>query len=1565
MTARSRKSTVDWSVVEAGGIVPIVDNAARPDVDVMTARAYVHEALDGRTVVRLVPGALGEAEDLAMEFLGFATGARPQPVGTGARRAVGFPAWALVNDPANGRHALAMVKELERLSRLARSKPGAAKEGYDRLADRLERAAPQLLPTFWEQAGRSFVDAENPKQAAVCFALARTAERAHALAIEEDRVADVHLEFALAGALPVKALSQYAQDLAGRLPPGEAYRRYRTVAVMRVAGGLAPAAGLLDELAKLARAAKLKPADEAESVVAELVALPAAAKATPGFWKSASKPLVAACRKDPAVRHRLLALDPDPPGWGADLTEEWISLLEATGASGLLTAVPSTGDGLDAPAWLERLLVRRRRIYQRRRSPSLIALTERMVPRLLADGRAIDPFGSDAYGADLDVVDALIAGGVVVTGDPAGNRPLNVGGWAEDATPGARDLAALGGHAGLRELWQRSVVLAADHLRDKWGPGSARGPSTVDAIATAMAAWLRDQVLLSRDQTLVGLTELVAQVYRRRWAAAAASPAELDSLATAPVAPALARTLRAGIAAELTWPAYEEAMTRFGDPDAVRHHATWPYLTLCDGILAVVLDRDRVVLEHRLRIPKSALRYGPRLALHYVDGELLVGWDRHAYWSNRPDDILDLSGALWRSQTDDPHALPLPGGGVTTGYAPLHAGDRVVPPDERLATDGTTFWRLEVSWKGTERSMRWREYDPATGAAGEFSVPRFFDQTPGEPMPHEGVLLPLGGELVGVRTWTGDDGLRHGSDVDGRFVVFSDRGRRRLRHVVTMPGADESSAVTVGSDTAGAQRGETYAIHEPGTGRMASQVRSGTDVPPVMWWRYLGPRDEAGSRALRVLDTAQAQTLLAGVSPANSDEWAEQATAGVRATLPALAAAALAAGVAGQVVDAVQVVARLAELRSLAEVSAAQPGTGPSLSVSRDALLTAVDGLALGTHHGGRVMGRDLLDVGAEVGSIGAALAGAAAADLDYYAPDYGTVLGAEGALALRMLGPALPDEQRTALRGLLAALARSPFAGQSGTVRVLTLTSPEHASVTLGSVVRAGDHAAVVTGRKSVYQRPHQTEVTVVERDPTATFDPLPYQTLARPDGSRPAAGLVLAAHRQPSGWADGGRMVDLVHRFETDGPPPWRSEAVDRLAELTGMNRGEAALLLAGVPGLSSREVNFLPKATRETLGLSVAQARAARDALARVPTVTLVAILEAGLPADPGELWAHGPDVDGLATAWTSHFGQTRPVDSQLLAEATRFLTSGTGYAGPTGTDVSAVLQHVVAPAGPGRFEARWLQLCSVIIAWLAYRSPIDDPVRTALAGALSRIRAWLADPELSIAVGYQFGEPDVIASSALTWQPNRYQPSLSDRVLTPARLSGPDDPALTLLADVIEARAIAWLLSDGCDVLVGWAPPPGAPSGAYPHDPRVSAPSIVDEVAATTGLATEAAVYYLQLLALPDPTDKAVATWTGWNAKRVKELGDVLVSAGVAVRAKRERAGRSVFVPGGWLALRAPSSPIEAWKASLYGLARDGTLPLSVLVPTKPVASLFTEAWQRVRDGDPPRLEQLGG
>lgn len=190
------------------------------------------------------------------------------------RETLGFPAWALVNDPANGHHALALVKDIERLGRQARTRAGAAKEGFDALGTRLGRAVPHFLPTYYEQVARLFLQAENTSYAASFFGKAREAERVHGLVVDEDRQRAVFLEFAFAGALTVKALRQYVRDLVARLAPADAWAQFRRLLVERCAAGMPPYAALPQDVRALVKAAGLDREAAERDLVADLVGSP-------------------------------------------------------------------------------------------------------------------------------------------------------------------------------------------------------------------------------------------------------------------------------------------------------------------------------------------------------------------------------------------------------------------------------------------------------------------------------------------------------------------------------------------------------------------------------------------------------------------------------------------------------------------------------------------------------------------------------------------------------------------------------------------------------------------------------------------------------------------------------------------------------------------------------------------------------------------------------------------------------------------------------------------------------------------------------------------------------------------------------------------------------------------------------------------------------------------------------------------------------------------------------------------------------------------------------------------
>ncbi|EXG80707.1 hypothetical protein [Cryptosporangium arvum] len=859
-------------------------------VDVQLARSYQHPVLGGRTVVRLVPATLAEAEDLSMEFLGFSAPLRSAEVGTVARQALGFPAWALVNDPANGHHALALVKEIERLARTAKSRVGPAKEGFDELGRRLGAAVPHFLPTYYEEAGRAFLAADSPSYGAMMFGKAREAEQTYALAVDEEREHAVFLEFALAGALTVKALTAHARALAARSEPAEAYSRFRRLCVERTLGGLAPYAGMAADLRRLAKAAGLDQAEADADVLRELLSAPTLQKAPEPFWKAYRAALVRLGAGEPAVRGRLLTFFPENLG-----TTEWLELLEAAGATEALTAAAGTVDAAAEPTdgvagWFERAAKHRDSRYWRasRRSTALCALLERAASRLRADGVALR-IELD-WQSDLDLYDTALALGLAVA-DPSDEFQVSVDQWLDDDNDGRRDLAAF---AADPRFLPALVTAVEGALPRRPSPARVEAVLAASGLRVAVAHFLDD---LAEQIVRQGLPTLEAQLERLDKVVdgrlLALNPAAAERIRAHDLAPVLGRTLRSGLVDEFGWPALEEYVAssvpapRADDEEQqVTQVVQWPHLILRHGLQAAVLDGSGVVSSHHLRIPKDERGYLWLTAFRYVDGQLLVSWDtgpnRSAYWSGTPSDVLtELPFDAWH-QNDQ--SLPLPGGGRTSGGRPLRVGDRSHHRYDRVFSDGVSYWAAD------EETLV--EYDPATGERGRASMPAFFEAgaVDGEPIdvsssmlrplaPVGGPLAPAGGSsplgqvdgLVGWRVRTAADGVSVGTGIDGRTVRLAVGDEGTLVNAIRFPGSDavfgllrrerwrENTLTVVGEDG--------FVVSQVGVGARRDTFAAGTPlVPRAAGWHHLRPRDLVGSAALRAVTDEQAATLLAAAS---------------------------------------------------------------------------------------------------------------------------------------------------------------------------------------------------------------------------------------------------------------------------------------------------------------------------------------------------------------------------------------------------------------------------------------------------------------------------------------------------------------------------------------------------------------------------------------------------------------------------------------------------------------------------------------------------------------------------
>ena len=144
-----------------------------------------------------------------------------------------------------------------------------------------------------------------------------------------------------------------------------------------------------------------------------------------------------------------------------------------------------------------------------------------------------------------------------------------------------------------------------------------------------------------------------------------------------------------------------------------------------------------------------------------------------------------------------------------------------------------------------------------------------------------------------------------------------------------------------------------------------------------------------------------------------------------------------------------------------------------------------------------------------------------------------------------------------------------------------------------------------------------------------------------------------------------------------------------------------------------------------------------------------------------------------------------------------------------------------------------------------------------------------------------------------------------------------------------------------------------------------DPAVSAPEVVDHAATQLNVSHDAARYYLQMLGLMYPTDADIRRWNSWNAATQQAAIAELADRGLIVEGHRERAGRSWFLPGAWLEGRKKDRPTEEWKAKHYLLWQDlkvrPVLPGSPLL--MPIAQLYQQVWQRYIAGDVPGYVEL--
>ncbi len=1676
------------SLLTAGAVLPI-DTAGAGDRAVpLTARSYRHPAFGDRLVVRLVDAALGEGEDIAVGFLGLAPAAEPAVVGLGPRRPLAFPEWVLVHHPADGRHALAVVPELQKLAKQIRSRPKAALDGHHDIADRFARTLPHFLPTFFEQAARMFLAAGQDTYATQLFNKARKAEAQHGLPVDLNRLDEVYVEFAAARVVSATALASHAKELTAQLPADEALDRFCRLALRAAAAGVVPSTQSATAVNRLVRAATRAAgkagaaavADREAAYLTELLRLPVAAAAPAGWWKAHLPSVTALAGRDPAIRGSLLDLMPAD----RDNLLPWLALLTDTGALAGLSdpdapdpARPQDG----SVGWLRRFVSLVDSGHRRNRLPQLYPLVERMAERLRAElANTGETLAADG---DLDLLDLLLALQLPVA-PPKERDTLDLSHWAK--TGGERELLAVAGDDRFTAALRRGL----DQLDDQ--QHALRRMVETPGIRPLLTDWLQARI---RDRFATGLPYLPESV---NWLGKlpvealrlvssdpdhsggsdhSGDPGPGGALGQAldvDLAEHVARTLRGGIIDELGWPDWELAWHEVTGGDhrvELTRQEAWPYLILGGPTTVRVLGAEGIVLRHDLRIPAGDIWGRP--GYHYVDGHLLVYWqspahgyDLRGYWHSSPGEPQPIVGSHHGSR---PHrneiSLPLPGGGRTTGDGVLHVGDTAVPSSLPVITDGTSHWVYRRSEDDGDHA--WCEYDPASNTHGRRSVPRFLAELPvaGSRLRESASWLrpalsdratpaaaPVGG-LLGWRVVTLPDGSVRGEDLAGRTVTVA-RGQQPVAALV-LPGDDRPRAVLKGVvlvDPDGV-------VSAAGSPFSRDHTAGAAPLPAEKFLGNMLPRDPAGSTALRRMDRDTAAALLkvavdernaalaeevaraagrvatrpgltaatqaitglpvavpasvvgapAGTSGSGSsavgatgDDDTDALVELVRSTVPAVSHERVLSGVAGVLRLAARVRTDLDVVTERLTTSlSAPPVVAPTATASGptdEQLNLALDGLR-GSAYRARGSAYAFTQFQAFAARRSAATGGESAVRLHLDGPslpdalEWWPVLGGVAAVAYRAVAAATPDDHRQTLHALLTELDRLDLSAAAEPARWRRFTL----HLLDGDLENADGRRRYP--RPGILPLPDGAFLAVLNSSGTSTgycFEALyhdPAGLFAVPEPYTVRSSTPVGDQR-PAGWLAGFRT-----EWAARGPLPWRPEAAEQFAELTGVTPTTAKLVLAGLPYADS--ANTVPAELRRTLGIKqVGEVKLAFQTLNEASPQVRRAVVSALLPDDPARLWTEGPAVAAAATVWNAAVGRRVAVPEQLLADAVRAVRTGWGPAKALpalldparSVELSTDLAFQIVgdrarrvDEGAAGFTGEVLRSTVALAAWVAHHTPAGDPCRAALPGALAVLRDRLANPALLLDLDQYVSLPEfrqvagVPSETGPGWE--RYgaivlatydsqpspalRPDLLDAEGTDPYLPAlradaakpyPMEVALRLLRD----PRFAALLGDPGQPHSGT---PEADGTWWPQDPSRSVPDLVAELAGEHGLSADAAATYLMLLAMPDPTDRNTAKWTGWKPARLKAARAELAGTDLVIEASRSRAGRSLFLPGPWLERGSGQAPIEGWKVALFDLAPDGTAGLGVTVPFEPAADLYRRAWQRFRDGDRPRFDNL--
>ncbi|MEU7115831.1 hypothetical protein [Streptomyces sp. NPDC046182] len=1065
---------------------------------------------------------------------------------------------------------------------------------------------------------------------------------------------------------------------------------------------------------------------------------------------------------------------------------------------------------------------------------------------------------------------------------------------------------------------------------------------------------------------------------------------------------------------------------------------TWPVLTVFGKDRAVAVAPDGVRGTCGFSVPRDATTF----AVHYVGGSFLVSWSLKAnpyfcdtaVWADRPEEPFtpdQLSGLVpFGGSLDGAYGFQFEtadGGGRHGGSRALRPGDTAgIDGDELQLGDGSRIWTNAVFGR-----RPWDVVDPVTGERqGAMELPDFPGRAPsadpaaepseaGMSLAREALQLaplpagltdsPLGSRdgLVGTRVLFRTRYRHNAPDhylvesVDGRTARFDiDRQGQKPWGLWAPPEGAAEDVVLAEAETRTGVRAYTadgsllweLAGHRSPSHPRAKPVRKvtvsgGVALPPAFWY-LLRTRDAAGSRALRTVRRQTADALLTAAL-----DGTEALRAAVARELPDITDPVLAGAVVAVAERAARVEERRRALHHRVTLLAEAPPALPRRSAPDTELMPALFELVADGEHDSWRRTRDaaLPATLTALAADGACLEGTIGEEVRRLSPpapphDWSQLLGAIDAVAWRAAVAPTPDVERAALLALLDTWADQPFARAGSRWWIGRVD---------GTGVLDGLRGSGVPVASAAPRRGGSDRWFVAPASGDGDGDPVP--------AAVPEARLVRVERD------DVTRLRALVAAVEANGPVPVPEAAAARFAELTGVRRAVARLVVAGLVGHHDRDEGRA-LARKAPYRATPKTAEAYEQLRTRLGDDGRRAVLAAALPEDPADLWRPGgveAAAERMGEVWRERLGVLPAVHDEAadaleadlgLAEVWARRLAG-GYEAAEDTTVEAagwelaatpygigVEVQPVPPEGPelpyGTPVGLALGQIASALVWAWTDRPVGDPAVAGAAALYERLRAELERPELLLEL--RGGRvQDTSARIAERFGPERLPVGMGRRKEEgPVPVTAYDSGALVVCApgggsflrpaacadpevwrrvrevtDLTEEldRVAPLLVGGGLERMMRRARSGAVPAGAYEADPRHSCPELVTEAAGKLGVGRDAAALYLQLATLATPTDRNVRRWNGWSTRRHAEVRAELAATGAVVEAKRARAGRTVFLPGEWTELKAPHLPLETVKLATHEVRPlwGNTIhaPFGRILPPSPLHEMFAEAWDR--------------